>query len=104
MPVKVNIDGIEVTVRDTNDPVIARKAATRFVKKQRGDYSALGESLQGIRRGFENIPHGITELVAMGYDAVMKTDLTSGVDKFFQKYKTPRPISRIGQEIGRAHV
>ena len=97
MPVKVNIDGIEVTVKDTDDPVIARKAATRFVKKQKGDYSALGESLQGVRRGSENIAHGITELVAMGLDAVMKTDLTDDVDKFFQKYKTPRPISKIGQ-------
>ena len=98
MPVKVKVGGVEVTVEDTDDPVIAKKAATRFMKKQTGDYSSLGEAfIQGPRRGLENIAHGFSTTLTMASDALLKTDFTPETDKYFRKYKTARPISGIGQ-------
>ena len=44
MAVDVNVDGIIITVTDTDDPVLAKRAATRYVKKQKGEYSSLGET------------------------------------------------------------
>ena len=99
MAVDVNVDGIIITVTDTDDPVLAKRAATRYVKKQKGEYSSLGEAfIKGPIRGLqEAFLEGPTTLASTAYDAVMGTDYTSGVEKFFEKVKVEKPIGKIGQ-------
>ena len=98
MPVTVTVDGKIFTVNSTDDPEVAKKKARRELRKQSGDYSALGETfikgpIYGLQTG---LIQGPIELATTVMDIVKGTDYTSDVTDYFEKHKIEKPISTAG--------
>lgn len=102
MAIRVNIGGQQIIVKDTDDPVLAEKIAKRELKKRTGEYSTFGElfgtgPIWGIQTGMFQGP---TQTISTALDWAFGTDMTSGVEDFFTKYKVDKPISPLGQISG----